>query len=876
MTTRKPVAVVWERGPAGGSVDIACGNLARLKLVECEGRVAGKGFSIASFGPCRLVIDVAEAVTRPGARATRVAVNTTKNPFTFFLRDVNRSFPIFIPEYGVIVTEGGDTRSFSAIAEAIRGKGLVSHMAAIENAPEESYEAACRGNRDQVCPTWLGLSRDMRIFEVNCKSDCGYWGYVRPRYHSTTQSVPETEDKPYTLEFTIGPGASCRTRITRRLEEGILPILHSTQSEDDVRYDLTMFATLETQPLSLENLRGSDWRASYANTGGNMLKPEDKEKMRDLLDREMRNREEETVCWIRIEAVNRGSVPRYAWFRGITAVLDGKACPATHDGREGLAQFPSGRVFGVHRLNGGPARDHEMAILIQPKKRVIYDILVPHQPIPADRAKNLARQDFSKHVEACRTFWKARLRKAATVSIPEPAIDERVKAGLLHCDLVALGREPAGSVLATIGWYAPIGSESAPIIQFFDSMGWHRLAERSIQFFLDRQREDGFIQNFGGYQLETGPALWTMGEHYRYTRDEAWVRRIRSKLLKACDYLLAWRERNKRPDLRGKGYGLLDGKVADPEDFFHSFMLNGLSYLGIQRVSEMLSEVDPAHSKRLAREAKAFRRDIRTAFHEAVGRSPAIPLGDGTWAPSVPPWSEYPGALALYADGGNWFTHGAFGARDSLIGSLYLVISEVIDANEVGADILLKSHQQLFTVKNAGLSQPYYCRHDHIHLLRGEVKAFLKTYYNQFTALQDRETYTFWEHYFGASQHKTHEEGWFLMQTRWMLLMEQGSTLYLLRGIPRAWMDDGKRLSFDGMRTYFGPVSLQVESRVEEGIIEARYALSADRKPANLVVRLPHPRGLRPREVSGGAYCARTESVKIARPKRSGVITIRF
>ena len=32
-----------------------------------------------------------------------------------------------------------------------------------------------------------------------------------------------------------------------------------------------------------------------------------------------------------------------------------------------------------------------------------------------------------------------------------------------------------------------------------------------------------------------------------------------------------------------------------------------------------------------------------------------IPLGDGTWVPSVPPWTEYPGALALFAEGGNLF-----------------------------------------------------------------------------------------------------------------------------------------------------------------------------------------------------------------------------
>jgi len=153
-------------------------------------------------------------------------------------------------------------------------------------------------------------------------------------------------------------------------------------------------------------------------------------------------------------------------------------------------------------------------------------------------------------------------------------------------------------------------------------------------------------------------------------------------------------------------------------------MLNGLSYVGIQRVAEMLAGIDPKASRRLAGEARAFKRDIRTAFYEALARSPVVPAGDGTWVSSAPPWTEYPGALALYAEGGNWFTHGTFSGRDSLIGALYLVISEVLEPDEPGTECLLKSHQALMTVRNAGLSQPYYCRHDYIHLKRGEVKAF--------------------------------------------------------------------------------------------------------------------------------------------------------
>ena len=210
-------------------------------------------------------------------------------------------------------------------------------------------------------------------------------------------------------------------------------------------------------------------------------------------------------------------------------------------------------------------------------------------------------------------------------------------------------------------------------------------------------------------------------------------------------------------------------------------------------------------------------------------RSPVIPLGDGSWVPSFAPWAEYPGPVSLFAEGGQWFTHGTFACRDTLIGALYLGIGEILDPHEPLAQWLLAAHQELMTWHNAGFSQPYYCRHDWLHLKRGEVKAFLKTYYNQFTALQDRQTYTFWEHYFHVSQHKTHEEGWFLMQTRWVLWDEDHATetLRVLSMIPRAWLESGKAIKLEKCRSHFGPFSLNVQSKLSEGIIEATLQLLA-------------------------------------------------
>jgi hypothetical protein len=235
------------------------------------------------------------------------------------------------------------------------------------------------------------------------------------------------------------------------------------------------------------------------------------------------------------------------------------------------------------------------------------------------------------------------------------------------------------------------------------------------------------------------------------------------------------------------------------------------------------------------------------------------------------------GFAAQMVDGTPCYTHGSFASRDSLIGPLYLILQEVLEASEPMASDMLHGHQELFTLRNAAFSQPYYTRHDYAHLRRGEVKAFLKTFYNQVAALADRETYTFWEHYFHASPHKTHEEAWFLMQLRWMLYLEESDTLRLLGGIPRAWLADGQRVQVQDMASYFGAVSFSVESDLKQGRMQVAIrcegrgdggdtgtgagGAGAARRPRRVEIRLPHPLGQRTVHASAGRYDAESELV---------------
>lgn len=863
----KRISILWKGGRPAGQIQSLEGTILERKISAGKGTFQGNDrFTSTQEGAFRLDLIASGSQVKSGKGSTLISVLTEKTPFTFFLRDVSAEYPIYLPAYGVAVTEAGDRRSYEQIETDIQQRGLQTNIERMNSEPEESYQEAAQNVRSKVGQTWLGLSRDMRIFGVSEKLD-----WIQPRLPGSGQSLPETENKPVRYNFMMGRGWGPVDDLTRRLEDGVLPILRGTRVDGGIDYNFTSFVVPERSRLTSQTLRGTHFLVADGLSAGHMLTKEQEAQYNSLLPAES-GRDEETVLFMRVEAVNTSSAPRYAWFKTASSSTDVNsqvfyADPLNawnYEEQNGFGVYKSGRVFAISKLNGKPLPAEESAILLKPGETATFEVFIPHRPITKERAAQLQRADFAERYEECRRFWRQKLDRAAQISVPEQRITEMAQAGLLHLDLISYGLEPNGTLAPNIGIYSPIGSESAPIIQYMDSMGWHDEARRSIMFFLDKQHEDGFIQNFGGYMLETGAALWTMGEHYRYTRDDEWVRQIEPKLLKSCEFILKWRQRNKREELRGKGYGMLEGKTADPEDLFRSFMLNGYHYLGLERVSEMLAKVDPQQSQRLAKEAAAFKADIRTAFFEAMGRSPVVPLGDGSWCPTAPPWAEYRGPLSLFAEGGKWFTHGTVVARDSLLGPLYLVYQEIIDPNEPAATFMLNFHNRLMTERNVAFSQPFYSRHPYVHLRRGEVKPFLKAYYDSFAGLADRQTYSFWEHYFNASPHKTHEEAWHLMQTRWMLYMEDADTLHLLPGIPRAYLENGKRIELSRAASYFGPVSVKVESKLNQDQIVASIQCATDRNLKSITVRLPHPQGRKAVWVKGGTYDPDTEQVRIS------------
>jgi hypothetical protein len=859
------LVIEWQNIQPKGTIEVVNGKLQKIEIIRGKGTINRDSFEFDSKENVRILASLSQVNDNAGSDPTIVAVRTDHNPFSFFLRDVSKEYPIYIPEYHVVVTTSDDKRSYGQIETAIKKRKGRTKLEQIESEPEETFDSASIRTRNQPCPTWLGLSRDMRIFDLadNRAYPGSEMNMITPRNSSAQVTLPEFENKTLAFGYLVGRGQGVAINTTRRLEDGVLPILHSALTDDDVEYRSTAFVSLEKSPLTAQTLNGTDYLVADYCSIGHMLTKAQEEEVKPRLEAET-NKTETTVLYFRSEAVNKAAVPRYAWFKTVRPVVgQWMKIDYSLDKESGISSFSSGNVFAISRLNGRPLHDEEIAVLVKPGEKAVFEFVVPHTPISKERAVDLSKQSFDARRDECKRFWKGKLDKAAQISVPEQRINEMIQAGLLQLDMITYGNEPDGTLAPTIGIYSPIGTESSPIVQFYNSMGLPDIARRSLMFFLEKQHDDGMIQNFGGYMVETGAALWSMGEYYRYTRDEEWVKLVEPKLLKACDFLLRWRTDYKMAELKGKGYGMIAGKVADPNDPYHQYMLNAYAYLGISRVAEMLKDVDHDQSNRLAQEADAWKKDIRVSLMNSISNSPVIPLGDGRWSPTVPPWTEAIGPRALHIIPDTYFSHGTVTTPDVLLGPLYLVFCEVLAPEEQVSRMMLDYHSELFYECNAAFSQPYYSRHDWVQLKLGLVKPFLKTYYNTFSALADRETYTFWEHLFQVSQHKTHEQAWFLMETRWMLYLEEGETLKLLPGIPRRWMEDGKQIILNNVGSYFGPISLHVNAKTKSGFIEAAISCNSGLKPQNVIIRLPHPEGKRAIKVTGGTYDSVTESILI-------------
>ena len=129
-------------------------------------------------------------------------------------------------------------------------------------------------------------------------------------------------------------------------------------------------------------------------------------------------------------------------------------------------------------------------------------------------------------------------------------------------------------------------------------------------------------------------------------------------------------------------YGLLPaGQLEDNEEWRFWYAVNGYAYQGLRYFAMALSDSQPEAGRRYAREAEAYRQDIRAAALRSMAAAPVAPLADGTWVPTLPSRTHMHGRDL------GWI-------RNILYGALALVDTGVFAPDEKITEWILQDHEE--------------------------------------------------------------------------------------------------------------------------------------------------------------------------------------
>jgi hypothetical protein len=504
--------------------------------------------------------------------------------------------------------------------------------------------------------------------------------------------------------------------------------------------------------------------------------------------------------------------------------------------------------------------------------------LEPHQAasfavfIPAQQTNLLALPDVTKLNTATETYWKTALAAAVQIETPEPLLNNLIRSSQVRC-LIAARNEGDGMRVAP--WiaamsYGPLESESHSVIRGMDFMGHADFAQHGLDFFIHRYNTNGFLTT-GYTTFGTAWHLWTLGEHYQLTRDTNWLRKISPEIARAVDWIVRQTEKTREADARGEPvpeFGLMPpGVLADWNAFAYHFTMNGYYYAALRELGAALGDIGYPNSERFKRHAADLRANTLRAYAWTQARSPALTLRNGTWIPHYPSQVHSTGKLADFFPGQD---AGRSWCYDVELGAHQLVPAGVLDPRSREVERMMDhmedvqfladgwfdypsetNHADWFDLGGFSKVQPYYTRNCEIYALRDEVKPFIRSYFNTLAAMVNPEVLTMWEHFHhSGAWDKTHETGYFLHQTRTMLVQERGDELWLAPFITSNWLHNGQRVAVRNAPTRFGNVSYEINSHVLDGFIEATIEPPKRNPAAQIIIRLRHPDAKRIRSVT--------------------------
>jgi hypothetical protein len=789
------VRLAWKEQPGRSEVSVFNGTLIGVDSPDAKSRVVR--------------FEMVENSDPNTFDRTLVTVSRGSRTFTFRPDDL-KDGPLYLPDFGVAVLPTADARSYAELEAEQRNSGRRTLRQRVGERPEQTWPSAWAGMPRKKSDIYfpMGLDGGRQRFRLQPDGNVDFRfndPFLRARPGADT---PRLDLEPGPLAFRFGLPARPEFRT---LADESLPIVTTRWSTQEVAIEQTALVT---------ELAGH--RSALEAPAGDT-----------------------TSVWLaRMQWVNRGgSTRRIVFPLSIQAADRPMPCKMDEEGNVWVGQHLRGRVVvtdgaGLTRTSMPTSEGDRWTWTwdLAPGSTQTVIVKVPYLALsePAEQ-KELANLDFDRERAAATDWWRRRLDAGARISTPEPMLDEFHRSVAMHL-LVNTEREPGSTRrFARVGSfsYGAYGNESCMMVQDLERRGLHREAEECLEAWLHYQGtvplpgsfagQDGVLYGAGGYEAggynqHHGWILWMLAEHYRFTRDRAWLAHAATGMVRGADWIL--REVARTADRHPLERGLLPaGSLEDIGDWWTWLSTSCYTWRGLDNAAWALAQIGHPESRRLRRAADAYHQDLLRNFRAARDRSPVVRLRDGTAVPKIPSQVHRRGRSF------GWIC-------ETLEGSLHLLITRAIDVHSREAEWILDDYEDNLYLSNqygyllddfdqqwferGGMSmqaclllqvEPWLYRDDIPHALRGLFNAQAASYFPD-VRMNTEHALPFLDDWRGDHFKSSDEAnccGWL----RQLLVREENDQLLLVgQGIPRSWLAPGKSCGIDRAATWFGTMSV--------------------------------------------------------------------
>lgn len=454
------------------------------------------------------------------------------------------------------------------------------------------------------------------------------------------------------------------------------------------------------------------------------------------------------------------------------------------------------------------------------------------------------RLDYDEQRKRCVQTWQKILANGMNVEVPEPYVNNAWRHLLIqNFELINGDRMHYSAGNQYDKLYEAEGSDATLAMMLW---GYEADARRLIPPLLDFTRK-----NLEFHQA--GHKLDDICRYYWQTRDVDFIQTLRSRWEKEIARILVSRTNQ---------HGLFPkeqycGDIPTP---VYSLNSNAKCWAALRDLVPVLNEIgEQPEAERVAKAAAEFRKNILLALDESIRRE--------TEPPFVP--------MALFGEEEihDPITHSRIGGYWNLMAN-YIVGSRILDGDRASwLPHYLETHGGLcmgMTRSGGELNtfwtgiprtNPLYGLRYVIDVLRrDDTERALVNFYGMLAHGFTRNTFTGAEgcsltpldsggRMFYCPPNSASNAEW-LWVLRHLLVQDfdldndgKPETLRLLFATPKRWLEDGKAIKVERAPTAFGPVSVKVESKLEQGEIDAEVDLPQRNQPRQILLRARVPDG---------------------------------